>query len=213
MPRMTSLTLRSLFLIVFIIAVPVLALPQVTKFIDEALYGKSNATIPPVDSLPGAALDPPQQVIEPQIAERGSPASYDAPVSPAANAGLRSAYEGLDSLATAPPPLAPLPNFSPVSPTPSGVPAQPTVEIRETTISQVQQIRQRLEELGAKYILLETADGSGQFRFHCQMLLENSAYTRDFEATATDPLAAAQAVLRDVETWRTASRPAATRLE
>ena len=213
MPRWTSLTLRSLFLIGFIIAVPVLALPRITRLIDQALYGHSGATIPPVDALP-AGQPMPQQVIEPQIAERTSPASYDAPASPTEGTGLRSGYEGLDALVAAPPPLAPLPNFpsAPAVP-PTSLPASPSVEIRETMISQVQQIRERLELLGAKYILLETADGSGQFRFHCQMLLENSAYTRDFEATGPDPLMAAQTVLREVETWRTAARPAATRLE
>jgi hypothetical protein len=69
------------------------------------------------------------------------------------------------------------------------------------------QIRSALEGQGAEYILLETADGSASYRFHCQVRLSDDAsYTREFEATAAEPVAAAERVLAEVSAWRTASR-------
>lgn len=210
MHRTTSLALRGVFLLGFLIALPVIALPGVARFVDQALYGKPSPAI--------RAIEPQQNllhVIEPQLAERSSPAQFDGPGFTNNLGGNRSGLEGLDALAASPPPLAPLPSFPQSSfNTPSGEPATSSAEPREAMISQVQRIRERLEVLGAKYILLETADGSGKFRFHCQMLLdESSPQTRDFEAFAADPAVAAQTVLQEVESWRTAARPATTRNE
>lgn len=66
----------------------------------------------------------------------------------------------------------------------------------------------RLQELGAQYYLLETwGSQPGQFRFHAKLALTpNSAYTRQFEATAADPLVAVEQVLREVEAWRRQTR-------
>ena len=210
MHRTTSLALRGVFLLGFLIALPVIALPGVARFVDQTLYGKPSPAIP--------AIEPQKHtlhVIEPHLAERSSPAQFDGPGLTENSARQRSGLEGLDALAASPPPLAPLPSFPESTATVTlGSPAASPADPKEEMISQVQRIRERLEVLGAKYILLETADDSGKFRFHCQMLLdESSAQTRDFEALATDPTVAASAVLQEVETWRTAGRPATTRIE
>jgi hypothetical protein len=68
-----------------------------------------------------------------------------------------------------------------------------------------QQIRQRLEQLGAEYVLVDAQD-SGRFRFHCRMVVDpHTRYTRPFEATSFDPLAAGEQVLSEVEKWRQAA--------
>jgi hypothetical protein len=59
--------------------------------------------------------------------------------------------------------------------------------------------------LGAEYVIVETQDG-GRYRFHCRMLIDaSSRFTRPFEATSFDCLAAGEQVLRDVQTWRSAA--------
>jgi hypothetical protein len=75
----------------------------------------------------------------------------------------------------------------------------------ERTMDRLQQIRQRLEQLGAEYVVVETQD-SGRYRFHCRMLVdERSRFTRPFDATSFDAVAAGQQVLREVEAWRQAA--------
>ncbi len=69
---------------------------------------------------------------------------------------------------------------------------------------QFQSICQRLKELGATYVLLESwGDGQEQFRFYCKIAIAgNPHYTYRFEATNPDPLAAMANVLRQVESWQ-----------
>jgi hypothetical protein len=72
-------------------------------------------------------------------------------------------------------------------------------------MARLQQIRERLEQLGAEYVLVDMQD-SGRFRFHCRMLVDpRTRYTRPFDATSFDPIAAGQQVLGDVEKWRQAA--------
>ena len=53
--------------------------------------------------------------------------------------------------------------------------------------------------------MVETQD-AGRFRFHCRMLVDQrSRFTRPFEASSFDAIAAGEQVLRDVESWRTAA--------
>jgi hypothetical protein len=82
--------------------------------------------------------------------------------------------------------------------------------VTEHTIARLQQIRQRLEDLGAEYVVVETTGDGGRYRFFCRMLVDQrSRFTRPFESSAFDPLAAGEQVLKDVETWRSAGRAAA----
>src|SRR5687767_11970032 len=100
MHRTTSLALRGVFLLGFLVALPVIALPGVARFVDQTLYGKPTPAIP--------VIGPDQNrlhVIEPHLAERSSPAQYDGPGLIENPGPQRSGLEGLDALATSPPPL------------------------------------------------------------------------------------------------------------
>jgi len=64
-------------------------------------------------------------------------------------------------------------------------------------------IETRLRNLGAVYYVLETRSlDPPKFRFLCRTALAgNQNVQQKFEATDTDPLAAMQQVLRQVEQW------------
>jgi hypothetical protein len=191
---MRFLSLRGLFLLAFVIAMPVLALPPVARWIDELLYGP-----PPTDfGRPPQAFGPaPEAALAQAVAPSGYFDASPAPPSP----------DGLDAAAASAPPLAPPPVFAPLAPPPAQTPApspQPVVD--EATIARLQQIRQRLEDLGADYVVVDALEGSAGYRCLCRMLVDpRSRFTRPFEATAGDPLAAGEQVLREVEAWRMAA--------
>jgi hypothetical protein len=183
---MRFLSLRALFLLTFVVAMPVLALPPVARWIDELLYGP-----PPAEF--GRPPAPVAEQLAPVAAERVAPVSFEGE-SPATSAGPH----GLDAAVAVAPPLAPPPAFAPVAPPP----AAPEAPLDEPTLARLQQIRQRLEDLGADYIVVDTLE-SGGYRCLCRMLVDpRSRFTRPFEATAAAPLAAGEQVLRDVEQWR-----------
>jgi hypothetical protein len=195
---MRFFSLRALFLLGFVVAMPVLALPPVARWMDELLYGVAPADFgrPPI-----AAAQP---APEPLLAERVVPAVYD-------EASPATTPRGLDA-PPAPPALAPVPVFAPVAPPAEPAQLAPETKIDERVIARLQQIRERLEGLGAEYVMAETVDGGARYRFHCRMLIdERSRFTKPFEATSFDPITAADQVLRDVETWRTAAQEAAAR--
>lgn len=78
----------------------------------------------------------------------------------------------------------------------------------EAAPSEFHEIQQRLQDLGSTYYRLETWSGRSQFRFHCRMAVrENSHYSRNFEATDADPMAAMRKVLEQVERWRASAAP------
>jgi hypothetical protein len=198
---MRTLSLRAIFIIGFVIVMPLLALPAVARRLDDWFYGPPPATT--AQSRLRKELAP---VLESAAAEGISPASYDEVTAP--EAARRDPHAGLDGLRTAPPTLDPLPAFDRV---PGAADAEATsaaaAVLDNRAAARLAQIRNELEGLGAEYILLETTDGSGAYRFHCQMPLNDEApYTREFEATAAEPLAAAERVLGEVSAWRTASR-------
>src|SRR5438874_3329156 len=188
---MRFLSLRAVFLLGFVIAMPVLALPPVARRIDELLYGA-----PPADfGRPPASAPLSEEFVQPKAAVPLSPPRYDEP-SPAAWALAGSPVE---------PPVA-APNFSPASrfdlPSTTAPAHAPEPKVDDQTIARLQQIRASLEKLGAEYVVVE-AQESGRFRFHCRMLVDaNSRFTKPFEASSFDPIAAGQQVLRDVESRR-----------
>jgi hypothetical protein len=197
---MRFLSLRAIFLLGFVTAMPVLALPPVARRIDELLYGPPPADFgrPPAaapvadDSLPPA----PQQ----HPAMQPSVQRFDEH-SPAPSGIVQSSF-------TAPvhaPSLAPTPEFALTDPPrASGLNPAPEPKIDPGTISKLQQIRERLEQLGADYVVVEVQDG-GRYRFFCRMLVDGrSSFTKQFEATSFDALAAGEQVLRDVTAWRSA---------
>src|ERR1051325_5271748 len=78
---MRFLSLRAIFLLGFVIAMPVLALPPVARRIDELLYGP-----PPADfGRPPVAAPLSEEMIQPKAAMPLAPPRYDEP-SPAATA-------------------------------------------------------------------------------------------------------------------------------
>jgi hypothetical protein len=189
-------SLRAWILLALILGMGALVWPTLGGWIAARLNGPSPEAV----IHPGAALE---QLDQPTYAERVSPASYDGS-NPADGASLRG-MQGLDSSAGAPPSFATLPTFEPLAP-PAGA-AEPEAAIDEATIARLQAIRSRLEEAGAEYVIVETTEGSGRYRFHCRMLVDpRSRFTRSFEAISSDPLAAGEQVLREVEAWRMAAR-------
>lgn len=199
---MRTLSLRAIFIIGFVIVMPLLALPAVARRLDNLLYGPPPATT--AHSRLRKELAP---VLESTAAEGISPASYDEVNVPSAT--RRDPSAGLDGLRTAPPSLNPFPAFDRLATggESGGAASDAAPALDNATAARLAQIRSELESLGAEYILLETTDGSGTYRFHCQMKVSDEApYSREFEATAGEPLAAAERVLGEVSAWRTASR-------
>src|SRR5437773_9180946 len=97
---MRFLSLRAVFLLGFVIAMPVLALPPVARRIDELLYGP-----PPADfGRPPAAAPLSEELIQPRAAAPLSPPRYDEP-SPAAPLAINPVEA----------PAAAAPAFSPTS--------------------------------------------------------------------------------------------------
>jgi hypothetical protein len=184
---------------------PILALPAVARRLDDWIYGP-----PPSENAISPLKSELQQVIEPQVAERASPASFDE-IDPAVT--RRQPHEGLDARSPAPPLLNPLPAFPPLVSTPQPESTSPATEpsigpLSASAVARLQQIRDELERFGADYIVLESTDGSGNYRFHCDLRVdEQTRYTRGFEAVSTDPLAAAERVLAEVSAWRIAAKP------
>jgi len=190
-----AVSLKMVILFGLVVALPLLALPVAARLIDARL----NDT-PPADLGAAPLLDAPtESVTLPVHVERVSPALAN----DSASAGDRKPG-GLDVVG-APPPDPPA-TFDPLW-TPAVTPAsgESDIQIDDATVARLQQIRLRLEELGADYVVVETTDNSGRFRFHCRMLVESqSRFTRPFEAISADPLAAGEQVLREVEAWRMA---------
>jgi hypothetical protein len=189
---MRFLSLRAMFLLGFVVAMPVLALPRVARRIDELLYGPAQTEF----GRPPVAAPPVHEMVQPVTANPVAPVRFDEH-SPALAAVATTGFE-----AAAPPPLAPTPQFAPPSPPAETAAPSPEPRIDDRTIARLQEIRRRLEELGAEYVIVETQDG-GRFRFHCRMLIDaSSRLTRPFEASSFDCLAAGEQVLRDVQMWR-----------
>ena len=198
-----SLVFRSLFLLGFVVVVPLLALPSVTRRLDEALYGDEQDTTddePLRSGQAGSASD-----------GRVIPATFETPLAESLPAeGGKSAQRGLDAIAGSPPTLAPLPAFpsgtaAPLAPVAAEIAPQAmdSESAGDSLAVRTGQIRQRLEDLGAEYILLEALEETGEHRFECRMLVApGSSETETFEATGRDGVRVAEQVLSAVERWR-----------
>ncbi len=197
-----SPSLRSIVLVAFLIGLPVLAIPWVSKQLDASIYGAAKTTVPDLVVTTG---DPVPQRAQAALQIDGvSPARFDEslierePERPGEPAGL-------DAVVAAPPLLSAPPAFANRLPARSNeLASNPQLEPR----AYVQQVRQKLEELGAQYVVLEEIDAGQRYRFSAQMQVSpRQPQVRPFEAVAADPVAAARTVLADVETWRMASLP------
>jgi hypothetical protein len=202
---MRFFSLRALFLLGFIIAMPVLALPSVARRIDEWLYGAPSADFgrapvpPPITQEPMLAITPPdaaKSLIAPARFEESSPVPQNFVQQAVAGQSTPPISRFEPAI---PPPLPTSPPFATPDAATGPVPEQ---KIDDRTIARLHQIRERLEQLGAEYVLVDTHD-SGRYRFHCRMLIDpQTRYTRPFDATSFDPIAAGEQVLKEVEGWR-----------
>lgn len=192
---------RSVILVAFLIGLPILAIPWVARQFDVGIYGVAKKSVPDLIVTTG-----PQRTHEPVQIDGVSPARFDEslierePERPRPQAGL-------DAVVTAPPLLSVPPTFA------SRVPTTPANNLTSNPplepLAYVQQVRQKLEELGAQYVVLEELDAGQRYRFSVQMQVSpRQPQVRPFEAVASDPATAARSVLADVESWRTASLPA-----
>jgi hypothetical protein len=187
-----SFGLRLLFLAGFIMAVPLLALPSVARRLDEVLYGGQKTTTDvPLSAAGGDSF------VEGAVAQ----AAFEVPRAdserPHANAQQN---RGLDAVARKPPELAAIPEFPQLGldDSPSFGPSN-----KIQPLDRIRQIRQRLEDLGADYLLLESVEETGQHRFECRMLVvPGGTETETFEATGKDAKVVAEQVLSAVEKWR-----------
>lgn len=198
-----SLSLRSIVLIAFLIGLPILAIPWVSKQLDANIYGVEKKTVPDLIVSTG-----PQRTQEPLQIDGVSPARFDdsmiqrEPERPHQPAGL-------DAVVAAPPLFSEPPSFARRLPpnAPNGPIGNPQLE----PLAYVQQVRQKLEELGAQYVVLEELNSGQGYRFAVQMQVSpRQPQVRPFEAVANDPATAARSVLTEVESWRTASLPQAS---
>lgn len=216
---MRWLSLRALFLLGFALGMPVLALPPVARWIDDLLYGP-----PPADfGLPPAVPDDPSTAGTAAVTPAASgparalasAANALAATPPAAEAASPRESHITANWPQLPqtPDFAPVPQISDFHPSGADGAGLPGSElapvaagrIHEGTIARLQAIRQRLEALGADYVLVETLAENGRYRFHCRMRVDaQSPYTRPFEASSFDPVAAGEDVLQQVERWRQA---------
>jgi hypothetical protein len=198
---MRTLSLRAIFLIGFVIVMPLLALPAVARRLDDWLYGPAPQSVSQSRLRKELAA-----VVDAPAAEGISPASFEE-ISAAAT-DRRAPRGGLDAEHAPPPRLDPLPAFDRYVGTAESASssAPDATPLGVAATDRLVQIRGQLEALGAEYILLETTDGSGSYHFRCQMSASDSApNAREFEAIAADPLVAAERVLAEVSAWRTAA--------
>jgi hypothetical protein len=226
-----SLIARSVFLIGFVVAMPLLALPSVSRRLDELLYGKAKAV------SATSSLEASDNGVEDDgdVAQATFVTPLEDSLRPRSGG---DAKRGLDAGELKPPPLAATPSF-PAAPTqaapestanPSGhtnktspkldlsfsessfqsaspqpIPGFDRTDQDETANQRLGKIRQQLEDLGADYIVLEVVEKTGQYHFLCRMLVSpQSRDTESFEASGKDAVALAEQVLKSVEAWRAA---------
>ena len=197
-----SIAVRSLFLIGFIVALPLLALPRAARLFDELLYGKSQPlpVTRPKDNTSSAA---------PHSA--GGPvarATFEEPVSKSSplKRKTRQPHEGIDGAAPEPPRLELAPEFA--APPPSATSDLIARVAGGPGAARIRAIREKLETLGADYVVLDSANGA--FRFHCEFPVSapdaapgggDAPQRQQFEKQAADPVAAAEAVLTQAQAW------------
>ncbi|MFN0018989.1 MAG: hypothetical protein ACKVP0_12065 [Pirellulaceae bacterium] len=207
MQRWTSYTLRAVFIIGFLIVLPVMAMPSVATLLDGLLYGE------PEKSGPKTEVEPAPSLNKSAVAE-ASQATHEVPLPSEGGAlpeepGSHSLTERFPS--APPPPLQHAPDFLPrgegSAAGESATPAADVGPLDQATANQIDAVRGQLEELGAEYVRLEMSEDGRTFHCLCDMLLGGDGNkTQPFEATRNDPVAAVQAVLTNVEAWRNAER-------
>lgn len=198
---------RALIMLATLVAVPSVALfwESLPRKVDKALVVlKERLGFPLVE--PKRWVDRNSQQPAPELAE--APKFQPVPNSPFSGpepaAALRDTTDRQPQYHKASPASfeAPLP----VSPAPPSPPS--TEQFARPSDDPFAAVQKRLRDLGATYYLLESWGEGRHFRFHCRMAMAGSAtYSRQFEATAAEPMAAMLAVLRQAEDWRAGRQP------
>ncbi|MGI8982453.1 MAG: hypothetical protein ACR2FY_24740 [Pirellulaceae bacterium] len=203
MQRWTSFTLRAGFIIGFLIVLPLMAMPSVAGFLDRLLYGPPESSVSPVTKTDADFA--PRKQPEKSKAD-ASPAVYEAPLPEELNTSGNAG-----NFQPPPPPLQRAPDF--LSRTDRPAPIHDSNDqaevgpLDQATAQKIDSVRSRLEELGAEYVRLEMSEDGRTFHCLCDMQLGGETKeTQPFEATRHDPVAAAEAVLANVEAWRKAER-------
>ncbi len=200
MPRWTAFTFRAVFIVGFLIVLPVMAMPSVAGYLDRLLYGNAESSVPPMTE----PVSTPAPKVQPQADV--SRATLELPLSD------ESAPFGNSERFQSPPPpqLQRAPAFLSHAKSIDAIQLTPDVSpLDEATARKIDAVRSRLEELGAEYVRLEMSENGSTFHCHCEMLLEDdTGQTQPFEAIRSDPVAAAEAMLANVEAWRNADRSA-----
>lgn len=149
------------------------------------------------------------------------PASYAQPSAPAAGSplGPRQAVPAAgrptpEQLPTAQGPRTVPAGMQPTSmrqnPPPPAIPAARADDgTQPASRPTFQEVQLELRRRGVTYSLLETLGPSGErYRFHCNVAVAgNARYTRHFEATSADPIAAMYCVLGQIEAWQSGRIP------
>ena len=173
-----SVTVRMILMLVFLAAMPVLALPVVNAWIDNRLFGLASdaITTAPPDSKLAADSHQHRETLPGPLRKPVDHAAPSSPLTPDEKIGE-------PALAKA---------FSRLPPT------EPQVDsVRYAAV------QQRLQELGVDYFVLEKSlDAAPSYRFHCRIAVPGShVYARPFEVQDADPLQAMERALADVESW------------
>lgn len=201
--RLTSLTIRTLFIIGFVIALPVIAVPDVARRLDELLYGKNHQPVPQMPQEESEEKSSNSAVADaaPVGYEKGLSDDADAPVVfPGARGGFAAEPP--------PPEFGAIPRVGDAAAASTDnsatYPQSPEIgPLDEQATKRLGEIRQRLEDLGAEYVLLEMTADASEYHCYCRMLAaEGETQTQSFEVNRADPLEAAEAVLARVAAWR-----------
>lgn len=173
-----STAIRMSVVLAFLLGMPILALPRVQELLLGAQSADTRAaTAAGSESDPRTAVDV---------------------------GGQASSAAGSDNLlaATDAPPDS-SPTLLLVEPAQPSAPVAPRAE---TGASEIEQLRQRFEQLGATYLALERVGVDGaRFRFTCNLPLRaGSPYQQRFQGVSADPATAMRRVLADVERWSVA---------
>lgn len=213
-----AVAVRALVMLGCLVAIPLVAvfgnaLPEVIdQFIGTwwtpgaPAVSEGVAEAPRFESLGGNA--PPAPMASPSFApDWGSERSNEPAPADSAECGpqgcpvLPATYEASLETRHDPNSIPSYPPFMGNGVSATSVPYEPSAE---HSPDQFQAMCQRLKELGATYVLLESwGDRQEQFRFYCKIAIAgNPHYTYRFEATNPDPVAAMANVLRQVESWQ-----------
>jgi hypothetical protein len=190
--------LRTLLMLACLVAIPLAALfgssfPKVVSSLLEGHWPVDNSSSSDAVTFQPAAISPaasePPRVVDPTRASPPGVAPQGPTISPARAVDLTSAT------------VIPAAYNAPIASPPTSAGAAAATLSGGNSFNE---IRQRLAAAGASHFQLESWGHSGDlYRFSCEVpLAADPDFTRHFQVTAADPLAAMAQVLQEIEAWR-----------